>query len=87
MIVTYIPTEACAAQVRPMSDERKLQQLASVDPKELRPEFTEGLQSFMGRLLQHALPKTLGTTTLTGAMLAGALRATPLPPRQQSTAA
>jgi hypothetical protein len=61
-------------QVRPMTDERKLQKLEAVDPRELRPEFTDGLKDFMGRLIQHALPKTLGTTVLTGAMLAGGTR-------------
>ena len=69
-ICALFPRRECHALVRPVSDERLLQQLDDVPQDKLRPEFVAGVQALTSAVLQLAGPKRLGGDILNGAALA-----------------
>jgi len=58
-------------QVRPMNDEAALQNLGAQSLSSMRPEFQAGMTALLDRVYAKALPKRLGSSVLTGPMLAG----------------
>ena len=69
-ICTLFPRRDCHALVRPVSDERLLQQLDSVPTSQLRPEFVAGVQALTAAVLAAAGPKRLAGDVLNGPALA-----------------
>jgi predicted nucleic acid-binding Zn-ribbon protein len=69
-IKTLFPDRDCVTLVRPHADERKLRKLEEVDPRELRPEFREGMEALLENILGKAHPKSFQGCTLTGPVLA-----------------
>lgn len=74
-IKSLFPDRDCFALVRPISDEQKLAHLETVAPSQLRPEFRDGLGKLVSLCFSRAQPKRIGSTTLTGPMLAGLVSA------------
>ena len=69
-IKALFPDRDCVTLVRPHADERKLRKLEEVDPKELRPEFREGMEALLENILGKARPKSFQGCMLTGPVLA-----------------
>lgn len=74
-IKSLFPDRDCFALVRPISDEQKLAHLETVAPTQLRPEFQDGLAKLVSLCFSRARPKRIGSTVLTGPMLAGLVSA------------
>ncbi|NJO13274.1 MAG: hypothetical protein HC872_07225 [Gammaproteobacteria bacterium] len=74
-IKSLFPDRDCFPLVRPMSDEAKLAHLESVPAAQLRPEFRDGLTHLVELCFARARPKRIGSTVLTGTMLAGLVSA------------
>jgi hypothetical protein len=74
-IKSLFPDRNCFTLVRPMSDEVQLARLETVPPAALRQEFREGIAKLVDLCFAHAQPKRMGTTILTGPMLAGLVTA------------
>jgi hypothetical protein len=70
-IKSLFPDRDCFTLVRPMSDEAQLARLETVPPNKLRAEFREGIQKLVDLCFARAQPKRIGSTLLTGPMLAG----------------
>eukprot|EP00959_Pyramimonas_sp_CCMP1952_P401516 8413219-Pyramimonas_sp.AAC.1 len=70
-IGNLFPTRDCHTLVRPMNEEKQLQEMSSLDPSEFRPQFREGLAGLLHRILVQASPKAVGNTEMNGPMLAG----------------
>lgn len=69
-IKALFPDRDCATLVRPVNDEALLSKLDSVPKGQLRPEFVQGLQQLLPMVLRKAQPKRLGSTVVTGPVLA-----------------
>jgi hypothetical protein len=54
-----------------MNDEAALQNLGSQSLSSMRPEFQAGMTALLDRVYAKALPKRLGSSVLTGPLLAG----------------
>lgn len=68
MIKHFFTDRDCVTLVRPIEDEKQLQNLANLNENELRPEFVNQLKSIQSRI-RKVKPKTLNGKTLNGPML------------------
>ncbi|KAF6157569.1 hypothetical protein GIB67_004939 [Kingdonia uniflora] len=70
-IQALFPDRECFTLVRPLNNEKELQQLDQVTLVTLRPEFRTGLDALTKFVLERTRPKQVGATTMTGPILAG----------------
>jgi hypothetical protein len=70
-IKSVFPLRDCHTLVRPMHEEKALQNLDTLDPSLLRPEFRQGLKQLIGLVFQRTKPKNVCGAVMTGAMFAG----------------
>lgn len=70
-IAALFPVRDSFTLVRPMNDEKALQQLSSLPPDSLREEFTAGVKGLLDRVFANAGIKAVGGAELTGPLLAG----------------
>lgn len=68
LIRHFFPERDCSTLVRPVEDERLLQNLASVNDKEVRPEFADQINLLRSRTLKKVTPKTVRGKTINGPM-------------------
>lgn len=69
MIQLFFKDRDCCTLVRPVENERALQNLQSMEDGEFRPEFTEQITALRQRILKKTKPKVLNGKHLSGAML------------------
>ena len=70
----FFPNRRCVTLVRPAEDEKTLQNLATVPPERLRPEFLEQVAVLRKTLLDQVPAKTHAGCALNGAGLVALLR-------------
>lgn len=70
-IRALFPDRDCIALVRPLNDERDLQRLDKIPLEKMRPEFRSGLDTLTRFIFERTRPKHLGSTIMTGPLLAG----------------
>jgi len=66
VLSTVFPSRDCVPLVRPITDERQLQRMQTLDVKELRPEFRSLMDALRQRVLTQVRPKTVEGVTVTG---------------------
>ena len=71
----FFPERDCICMVRPLNSEEQLQHLEALELTELRPEFQTQVFRLREKILTKVKPKKLNGKCLSGAMLAGLLRA------------
>ena len=69
LIRTYFPERDCFTLVRPVENEKDLQNLEYLPDEELRKEFLEQSQMFREKIMKITTPKTFHKKLLSGAML------------------
>ena len=69
LIRTYFPERDCFTLVRPIENEKDLQNLEYLPDDELRSEFLEQAQLFRDKVMNITTPKTFHKKLLSGAML------------------
>ena len=69
LIRTYFPERDCFTMVRPVENEKDLQNLEYLSDQELRNEFIEQAQIFRDKIMKITTPKTFHKKLLSGAML------------------
>ena len=69
LIRTYFPERDCFTMVRPVEDEKDLQNLEYLANEELRNEFLEQSENFRNKVLNIVCPKTFRKKLLNGSML------------------
>lgn len=69
-ITALFPDRDCFPLVRPVSDEKSLQNLESVPAAQLRPEFRKGMEQLTALMFAKAQPKRLGSDVVSGGVLA-----------------
>ena len=69
LIRTYFPERDCFTLVRPVENEKDLQNLEYLPDDELRTEFLEQAQIFRNKVMSIITPKTFHKKLLSGAML------------------
>ena len=69
LIRTYFPERDCFTMVRPVEDEKDLQNLEYLNNDELRTEFLEQSENFRNKVLNIVCPKTFRKKLLNGSML------------------
>ncbi|KAH8070545.1 GTPase [Aureococcus anophagefferens] len=69
MLTAFFGARRCATLVRPVSDEKKLQQIDELDASELRPEFARGMEDLRDSLFapENVKPKAIDGSPLRGA--------------------
>ena len=69
MLTAFFGARKCATLVRPVSDEKKLQQIDELDASELRPEFARGMEDLRDSLFaaENVKPKAIDGSPLRGA--------------------
>lgn len=70
-IRALFPDRECFTLVRPLNDERDLQRLDKIPLDKMRPEFRSGLETLTRFVFERTRPKHLGSTIMTGPLLAG----------------
>ncbi|MCO5582076.1 hypothetical protein L7F22_035967 [Adiantum nelumboides] len=70
-IRALFPDRECFTLVRPLNDERDLQRLDKIPLEKMRPEFRNGLETLTRFVFERTRPKHLGSTIMTGPLLAG----------------
>ena len=68
LIKSYFRDRDCHTMVRPITDETKLQDLASIPPEKLRPDFIEGIIQLRRKVASKIKSKQLNRKPLTGDM-------------------
>ena len=68
LIKAYFKDRDCHTLVRPITDETKLQDLASISSDNLRPDFMEGVIQLRKKIASKIKPKTFQKKALTGDM-------------------
>ena len=63
---SFFPNRDWYTLVRPVGDESMLQNLDSIDPTELRPEFVDGVKGLKKLIFQQVKPKYLFKDFVTG---------------------
>jgi hypothetical protein len=71
-ISNLFPNRDSFTLVRPMNDEKMLQNMSALSPEEFRPEFRSGIKELLRRVFLNATPKMVGGAAMNGPMLAGA---------------
>ena len=74
LIKTYFKDRDCSTLIRPMSNEKSLQDLASVDESELRPEFLTQILNLRKKVISRVKHKTFKGTNLDGAMFVNIIK-------------
>ena len=69
LIRTYFPERDCFTMVRPVENEKDLQNLEYLSDQELRTVFLEQAQIFRDKIMNITTPKTFHKKLLSGAML------------------
>lgn len=69
MLQLFFKDRDCFTMVRPVENERDLQNLQQMDDSQFRPEFSEQLKSLRNRIYKKTKPKMLNGKHLSGAML------------------
>lgn len=69
-IRALFPIRECFTLVRPLNDERDLQKLDQIPMERMRAEFRAGLDGLTRFIFERTRPKQLGSTIMTGPMLA-----------------
>lgn len=70
-IRALFPDRECFTLVRPLNEERDLQRLDKIPLEKMRPEFRAGLDALTRYIFERSRPKQVGSTTMTGPLLAG----------------
>ncbi|XP_010916022.1 uncharacterized protein [Elaeis guineensis] len=73
-IRSLFPDRDCFTLVRPLNDENDLQRLDQIPLTRLRPEFRSGLDALTKFVFERTRPKQVGSTVMTGPILAGIAR-------------
>ena len=68
LIRHFFPERDCNTLVRPVEDERLLQNLGAVSEHQVRPEFTDQINLLRSRTLKKVTPKTVRGKTVNGPM-------------------
>lgn len=69
LLKSFFPDRDCVTLVRPMMDEKALQNLAQTPFSEMRPDFTNGVTTVRKKIIQKMKPKKLNGKNLNGDML------------------
>ena len=69
LIRAYFPERDCFTMVRPVENEKDLQNLEFLPNEELRAEFLEQAENFRNKILKITCPKTFRKKLLNGSML------------------
>ena len=69
LIRKYFPERDCFVMIRPVEDEKQIQNLQSLPDEELREEFVQRAQIFRQKVLRKVRPKMLMKKNLTGGIL------------------
>ena len=69
LIRTYFPQRDCFTMVRPVENEKDLQNLEYIPDEDMRKEFLEQAQIFRNKIIDITTPKTFHKKLLSGAML------------------
>jgi len=69
VLSTVFPRRDCETLVRPVLDEKELQQLTSVPHDKLRREFRDGMDKLRNKVFRLATPKTVDGHFVNGAAL------------------
>ena len=69
LIRTYFPERDCFTMVRPVENEKDLQNLEYLSNEELREEFLKQAENFRNKIINIACPKTFRKKLLNGSML------------------
>lgn len=69
MIQLFFKDRDCFTMVRPVENERELQNLQQMNDEQFRPEFQQQLHTLRSRIMKKAKPKVLNGRVLTGEML------------------
>jgi hypothetical protein len=69
MITTYFPERDCFSMVRPVENEKELQNLNNLDDDKIRVEFLEQAETLRNKVFKKVKPKTFNGKILTGGML------------------
>ena len=67
VLSTVFPARDCVPLVRPVTDEKALQRMASLDVKDLRGEFRGQMEALRNRVVEQVRPKTVEGVMVTGA--------------------
>ncbi|XP_068665199.1 uncharacterized protein [Aristolochia californica] len=70
-IRALFPDRECFTLVRPLNNEKDLQNLDQISLDKLRPEFRSGLDALIKFIFERTKPKQVGSTVMTGPILAG----------------
>ncbi|CAN1807113.1 Guanylate-binding protein 6 [Linum perenne] len=70
-IRALFPDRECFTLVRPLNNEKDLQQLDQISLERLRPEFRSGLDALTKFVFEKTRPKQVGATVMTGPILVG----------------
>ena len=70
-IKSYFPRRECHPLVRPVFKEAECARIQNLDYSSLRPEFREGVESLISRILTRPKLKMIGGKHMTGSMLLG----------------
>eukprot|EP00252_Welwitschia_mirabilis_P006983 TRINITY_DN1796_c0_g2_i1.p1 TRINITY_DN1796_c0_g2~~TRINITY_DN1796_c0_g2_i1.p1 ORF type:complete len:846 (+),score=251.56 TRINITY_DN1796_c0_g2_i1:162-2699(+) len=70
-IRALFPDRECFTLVRPVNNEKDLQRLDQIPFEKMRPEFRAGLEALTKFIFQRTRPKQVGSTFMTGPVLAG----------------
>jgi hypothetical protein len=65
-LLRFFPTRDCRTMVRPIEDERKLQELDTCPNSELRPCFMDQVIDIRKHVLSHAAPKSISGHAMSG---------------------
>ena len=69
LIRTYFPERDCFVMVRPIEEERDLQNLQNLPDNQFRKEFIEQSKIFRNKVMKKTKPKRFNKKILTGSML------------------
>ena len=68
LLQTFFPERDCLTMVRPLLDEKKLQNLEKMEINKLRPEFFEQVVNLRKKIMNKMKPKMLNDQNLNGEM-------------------
>ena len=70
-IKSYFPRRECHPLVRPVFKESELSKIQDLEYSKLRPEFREGIESLISRIMRRPKLKMIGGKHMTSSMLLG----------------
>jgi len=69
LLKSFFPERDCVTLVRPMTDEKALQNLINTPLEDMRPEFAQGVRTVRKKIMQKIKPKKMHGANLNGEML------------------